>query len=711
MHIHFQNVRSISDGDIEIEKGKLNIFYGPNGIGKSTMIESVDLAVKGELASEKSFVPFFSDKTPEVYFADDKPNQVLIYNQDYISNCLFQENDCLHGTFNLLFKTKEIDEAAKNINALIDNIKQLANGPEVTKFVSDIQAVTEKSFTFAKPGKDGSVHFKAQSDAKFLEESIDKEVNLPANLSGYSPYSKILSWIDWIGVGISIMDASHQDACPFCTDPIDETKKALIKSIPSLGLSKEFQNNKNAREKLISFSNYLDSKNKKDLSNFITDSRGLKDVDVSNLQPIFEKAKFEISKINEIKSLNPISLSQLGDQLTAEKISSLKIDISVFDATKASFISELSSINSELTKLVSKIEELRSTVSLFNVKKKNAITACQESINDFLRISGIPYEVKIETANNSTVTTTLQCVSKAKGDVINISDVKHTLSYGECNAICLAFFAVEASESDGLIVFDDPVSSYDANKRLAILLTIFDSNSNLCLKGKTMAFFTHDFATMIPLIKLPSGSLNHIAKGFIVQNEKGHVSTSPITKTDIQNSLIIEEEKAKDTTLPMLLRVVHLRRYYELKSVDSNEYEYLSCLTHNDDDHEKPVKKTRFDTYTEFTSDEIIKAEANISSFLGQGNFKFWSAETKNVEKLMSAYEDAKSKYEKLCLARSIIGSRKSANNDVLWHFITETYHIEQEQIFGYKFDDGTEIPGYIISICDELVGKIKLEH
>lgn len=448
----------------------------------------------------------------------------------------------------------------------------------------------------------------------------------------------------------------------------------------------------------------MEDKEKNKIVSVSSSPKGLKDVDVSGLKPIFDRVYAEICKLVQLRSFAPVLLRDFAGSGFSDELSNLVINCTIFSGKNPEFLKELTELNTELNRVISEAQKLQTLVGQYNSQMTHVASRYRTSIDDFLKIAGIPYEISIEVSGGEEATTTLRYVKA--GQETEIDDVKHTLSYGEWNAVCLAFFAIEASKIDGLIVLDDPISSYDSNKRLAILLSLFGHSDGLSLRGKTVALFTHDFETLVPLIKLPIGSLNSISRGFLIMNNKGTVTTKEIKKDDITNSIICEETKAKDASLPTLIRVVHLRRFFELSKIDSLEYEYLSSLLHHDDDHKAPVKKLVDGAFQKMTTSEITEAECSISRYIGSGDFASWSAETKDPKKLIKEYGLSHSKYEKLCIARSVLGILTDEKLSILRRFIGETYHVEQQHVFEYTFDDGDSIPDYIVSMCDELISK-----
>ena len=57
------------------------------------------------------------------------------------------------------------------------------------------------------------------------------------------------------------------------------------------------------------------------------------------------------------------------------------------------------------------------------------------------------------------------------------------------------------SKKPSLIILDDPISSFDKNKKYAILEMLFRRDSDSCLKNKTVLMLTHDVEPIIDTVK------------------------------------------------------------------------------------------------------------------------------------------------------------------------------------------------------------------
>lgn len=105
----------------------------------------------------------------------------------------------------------------------------------------------------------------------------------------------------------------------------------------------------------------------------------------------------------------------------------------------------------------------------------------------------------------------------------------------------------------------------------------------------------------------------------------------------------------------------------------------------------------------------IKRIENELSPILGEGNFNIWKDKVGKIADLIKIYEQESNKYNKLIIARQIINSKfkNQLEGSLVKIYITETYHVDAEHIFGFKnqFDN---VPDYIVGFCNEIIEDIK---
>ena len=256
---------------------------------------------------------------------------------------------------------------------------------------------------------------------------------------------------------------------------------------------------------------------------------------------------------------------------------------------------------------------------------------------------------------------------------------------------------------------DDPISSYDSEKRAAILISLFcEKKTGLCLRGRTIAILTHDFETLVPFFKWPRLKANQFVSGWHLSAKSRELIEEPVNAASIRNTAVLEKEYSMDANLPLIIRIVHLRRYYQLIDLDGDEYQYLSCLTHDDCNHDCPSYK-KDDKYIPMDENKVHEIESKLQTILGKGNFSSWKEQLGDTKTMIRMYRNENNDYNKLIIARQLIQnqSKSEASWTLVKIYITETYHVDTEHIFGFKnqFDN---VPHYILGICDDIVDDIE---
>lgn len=92
------------------------------------------------------------------------------------------------------------------------------------------------------------------------------------------------------------------------------------------------------------------------------------------------------------------------------------------------------------------------------------------------------------------------------------------------------FSAQVKSEKPDMVVLDDPISSFDQNKKYAIRQRLFSKLKGVC-RGITTLLLTHDFETLIMIGKVHR-SLLCDTSCFYVRNDGGVLSLIPVEDND-----------------------------------------------------------------------------------------------------------------------------------------------------------------------------------
>src|SRR5690554_2078262 len=98
MNVTIENCNNIKNANIDIEKNKINILYGSNGVGKSTIAKCIKAYEDGNDFSE--FKSLLYNNKPNVVIDTDFRG-CSIFNQEFINNIIFKEDEFFKDNYEL----------------------------------------------------------------------------------------------------------------------------------------------------------------------------------------------------------------------------------------------------------------------------------------------------------------------------------------------------------------------------------------------------------------------------------------------------------------------------------------------------------------------------------------------------------------------------------------------------------------------------------
>ena len=226
MEIIFKNCNNIADGRILINAGKLNIKYGSNGTGKSTIAKAIECRVTNE-ANLAELLPFklrqsnMGNLAPEVHGLEGVAS-IKLFNEKYLNQFTFKPEELVAKSFEIFIKTIDYEKQVRAIEEIVDKLKSaFIDNPSLENFLNNLRELSG-SFKLTKSGIS-----KASSGYKALEGG-NKFEHIPAGLEAYAPFlkdAKNVSWIGWQQQGVPFLELSL--ACPFCTSPTADKKEMI----------------------------------------------------------------------------------------------------------------------------------------------------------------------------------------------------------------------------------------------------------------------------------------------------------------------------------------------------------------------------------------------------------------------------------------------------------------------------------------------------
>lgn len=378
----------------------------------------------------------------------------------------------------------------------------------------------------------------------------------------------------------------------------------------------------------------------------------------------------------------------------ADELAKYKIDISYYSHLNSTLSKEkVEIINKTLDEVLEKAGKLQGEIA----KQKNHIKATIEmyssEINDFLFYAGYKYQVAIQEDEN---TTDYHLILKHVDGSDNIQSVNEHLSYGEKNAFALVLFMYGVlKDNPDLVILDDPISSFDGNKKFAIVNMLFMGKHSL--KNRTVLLLTHEFNTVIDAIYNMPHNFSPVPKAAFLTTKNGLLKEMEINKKDIKSFGEIARINI-DSNMDSLNKLVYLRRLLEIQNTDGFAWQLLSNIFHK---REKPEYHYSDGTPNRLmTPDEIEVATGEIKQYISNFDYDKEYQKTQDITILKSLYQNSGSNYEKLQIYR--IMYNENSSNSVIKKFVNEAFHIENDYLFQLNPCEYDTVPQYIIDECDK---------
>src|SRR3989339_978989 len=156
MKIEIKNCNNIDSGAIQVDENKLNIKYAMNGTGKSTIAKAIELHIKGgdainELMPFKYFESNSGNEKPNVEGLDGIKS-VAVFNDLYINQYAFKQDEILTDSFEIFVKTPDYDAHIEKIDKIITEIKDtFKTSQEIDQVINDMGIIGD-SFGKSKSG-------------------------------------------------------------------------------------------------------------------------------------------------------------------------------------------------------------------------------------------------------------------------------------------------------------------------------------------------------------------------------------------------------------------------------------------------------------------------------------------------------------------------------------------------------------------------------
>ncbi|MCC5907171.1 MAG: hypothetical protein JJU13_13250 [Balneolaceae bacterium] len=697
MNIEIKNCNNIDSAAISIAEKKLNIKFAPNGTGKSTIARAIILG-SVENPNLKDLMPFKlkkenpENKEPEVIGLDNIEH-VMCFNEDYVTQFVFKPEELLSNSFDILIKTDAYRKKEQEIEELVAEIKKLfVNNQDLETLIATLKEMGN-AFKLSKSGIS-----KASTGMKGLAGG-NKIHHIPEGLESYRPFiqsAQSVGWVEWQTNGYNYAELS--DNCPFCTSHAADKKEQIKK------VGQEYD--KNTIKNLVAIINVI-----KRLGDYFSDTAREKLSTITTLKDGIEKehedflvdVKNQIDTfVGKLEKLRTLSGFQFKDgEKVAEVLPSFKIDLSFIEKLNSYETQEaIRPINESIDAMIETAGQLQGKIAQQRIEMQRVVEKHEKDINAFLAYAGYRYAVQVAGEGEQA-----QLKLRHLDHDEHLSGGNQHLSFGERNAFALVLFMYEClSKKPDLIILDDPISSFDKNKKYAILEMLFRRDADSCFKNKAVLMLTHDVEPIIDTVKVLSRKFNNQTSASFLKLSTGTIEELPIQKRDVKTFAEICSN-ALSSEKDDIIKLIYMRRLFEITDDKGDAYQVLSNLLHKGNekargiDTREPIDAE--DNYPEMDQTKFDDGCAKISDDLTGFSYSELLDRVCNVTEMKNVYAACTNGYEKLQVCRLI---DHEENDAVIEKFIKQTYHIENEficQLDPAKFDT---IPEYVVDECDKIV-------
>jgi hypothetical protein len=358
--ITIKDCNSITEAQITLRRASLNIKYGPNGIGKSTIARSLVLNTKGESALQ-DLLPFKyrrggSGTEPTVIGADEIKS-VLVFDEHYVSQFVFQPDEVVKNSFEIFIETPEYQAGIAELDAIFDNLKRVFL--ENAALDDVIASFTELRDAFSIT-KSGGI---AKTSKGFKALGMGgKLATIPQSLLGFKEFLRSddpAGWLSWQAKGKNYLQISNN--CPFCS--VANADKKVAVQVSEVYESAAVKNMSALRLVLEKLRSYFVPERFQQLRAITTSLDGLSPEQDQFLANLRGQVETLLNKFTALKELSFVSLRDEPD--VDEAIRSLEIELGLLDALNSEDTQKVVGVmNGQLDQVAQRINDIKKRVGI-----------------------------------------------------------------------------------------------------------------------------------------------------------------------------------------------------------------------------------------------------------------------------------------------------------------------------------------------------------
>lgn len=561
--------------DIKKDYNKVLIVYGSNGRGKSTI---KDLFQKENL--EKKFGCELENQSNTLY-NEFGNNKFLVFDEKFVDQFVYFNNSLQQNSMKIIMKTDYINElyneksyANDIVNMILDTTNKYLSVIESFNSILNIKSntgtITTAKKRFATTFIEGNLPYKYDDLFEISDDNHRK----------------------WWYEGLLIYKDNKLDSCPWCKTNIDSVNGDLKEQIDSVDNTKRIDA-KLFSDKVEKVSNLSTIMNNtlvnEEVKNII--SQLISEINVSVDQNVEEKILADIVSLYSLLTND----NEIFDEIKAKvKILDNILEIQDIDLinniAKLKFFSiteEISELSNNLDYFIKYNKDIINGIKDSNKKLYEIIKSNEIDINSIIKSLGLKYYIEIETdpivSSGINDHEKYMYLKSLNGNDVS-QNIGNVLSFGEKSTLAFAIFIEQirnSTDENTIIIFDDPISSYDIFRRytsLGIIQTI------TALQYKKIVILTHE-SNFLTSIVSNYEHLTNVKCTILTELNESEIEIKELCRQYDSEVNVYKDMLNFSSNFHISQRIVALRQLHDLYQYITGDgkkelYDYICKLVH-----------------------------------------------------------------------------------------------------------------------------------
>ena len=561
--------------DIKKDDNKVLIVYGSNGRGKSTI---KDLFQKEKL--EKKFGCESENQSNTLYNVFGN-NKFLVFDEKFVDQFVYFNNSLQQNSMKIIMKTDYINElynekshANDLVNMILDTTNKYLSVIESFNSILNIKSntgtITPAKKRFATTFIEGNLPYKYDDLFEISDDNHRK----------------------WWYEGLLIYKDNKLDSCPWCKTNIDSVNEDLKEQIDSVDNTKRIDA-KLFSDKVEKVSNLSTIMNNtlvnEEVKNII--SQLISEINVSVDQNVEEKILADMESLYSLLTND----NEIFDEIKAK----VKILDNILEIQDIDFINNMAKL--KFFSITEEISELSNNLDYFIKYNKDIIKGIKDSnkklyeiikrdeidINNIIKGLGLKYYIEIETdpivSSGINDNEKYMYLKSLNGNDVS-QNIGNVLSFGEKSTLAFAIFIEQirnSTDENTIIIFDDPISSYDIFRRytsLGIIQTI------TALQYKKIVILTHE-SNFLTSIVSNYEHLTNVKCTILTELNESEIEIKELHRQYDSEVNVYKDMLNFSSNFHISQRIVALRQLHDLYQYITGDgkkelYNYICKLVH-----------------------------------------------------------------------------------------------------------------------------------